>query len=128
MKLSKILCFLIALDFICIIILCNLDYDAKYTTILESVSDNGKYRLYLIEEKYLIKKNIEINFIYEKDNKLDQTYSHSMKIEVQNKNKISKSDFKINWYEDFLKITYKDSYDKTSREYRIYFEDLEYNE
>lgn len=128
MKLSKILCFLIALDFICIIILCNLDYDAKYTTILESVSDNGKYRLYLIEEKYLIKKNIEVNFIYKKDNKLDQTYSHSMKIEVQNKSKISKSDFKINWYEDFLKITYKDSYDKTSREYRIYFEDLEYNE
>jgi hypothetical protein len=127
MKLSKILCFLIALDFICIIILFNLDNDAKYTTILESVSDNGKYRLYLIEEKYLIKKNIEVNFRY-KDEKLDQTYSHSMKIEVPNKSKISKSDFTINWYEDFLKIIYTDSYDKTSREYRIYFEDLEYNE
>ena len=127
MKLSKILCFLIALDFICIIILFNLDNDARYTTILESVSDNGKYRLYLIEEKYLIKKNIEVNFRY-KDEKLDQTYSHSMKIEVPNKSKISKSDFTINWYEDFLKIIYTDSYDKTSREYRIYFEDLEYNE
>jgi hypothetical protein len=127
MKLSKILCFLIALDFICIIILFNLDNDAKYTTILESVSDNGKYRLSLIEEKYLIKKNIEVNFRY-KDEKLDQTYSHSMKIEVPNKSKISKSDFTINWYEDFLKIIYTDSYDKTSREYRIYFEDLEYNE
>ena len=119
MKLSKILCFLIALDFICIIILFNLDNDAKYTTILESVSDNGKYRLSLIEEKYLIKKNIEVNFRY-KDEKLDQTYSHSMKIEVPNKSKISKSDFTINWYEDFLKIIYT--------EYRIYFEDLEYNE
>ena len=127
MKLSKILCFLIALDFICIIILFNLDNDAKYTTILESVSDNGKYRLSLIEEKYLIKKNIEVNFRY-KDEKLDQTYSHSMKIEVPNKSKISKSDFTINWYEDFLKIIYTDSYDKTSREYRIYFEDLKYNE
>lgn len=127
MKLSKILCFLIALDFICIIILFNLDNDARYTTILESVSDNGKYRLSLIEEKYLIKKNIEVNFRY-KDEKLDQTYSHSMKIEVPNKSKISKSDFTINWYEDFLKIIYTDSYDKTSREYRIYFEDLEYNE
>ena len=127
MKLSKILCFLIALDFICIIILFNLDNDAKYTTILESVSDNGKYRLSLIEEKYLIKKNIEVNFRY-KDEKLDQTYSHSMKIEVPNKSKISKSDFTINWYEDFLKIIYTDSYDKISREYRIYFEDLEYNE
>ena len=127
MKLSKILCFLIALDFICIIILFNLDNDAKYTTILESVSDNGKYRLSLIEEKYLIKKNIEVNFRY-KDEKLDQTYSHSIKIEVPNKSKISKSDFTINWYEDFLKIIYTDSYDKTSREYRIYFEDLEYNE
>ena len=127
MKLSKILCFLIALDFICIIILFNLDNDARYTTILESVSDNGKYRLSLIEEKYLIKKNIEVNFRYT-DEKLDQTYSHSMKIEVPNKSKISKSDFTINWYEDFLKIIYTDSYDKTSREYRIYFEDLEYNE
>lgn len=127
MKLSKILCFLIALDFICIIILFNLDNDAKYTTILEVVSDNGKYRLSLIEEKYLIKKNIEVNFRY-KDEKLDQTYSHSMKIEVPNKSKISKSDFTINWYEDFLKIIYTDSYDKTSREYRIYFEDLKYNE
>lgn len=127
MKLSKILCFLIALDFICIIILFNLDNDAKYTTILESVSDDGKYRLSLIEEKYLIKKNIEVNFRY-KDEKLDQTYSHSMKIEVPNKSKISKSDFTINWYEDFLKIIYTDSYDKTSREYRIYFEDLECNE
>jgi hypothetical protein len=127
MKLSKILCFLIALDFICIIILFNLDNDARYTTILEVVSDNGKYRLSLIEEKYLIKKNIEVNFRY-KDEKLDQTYSHSMKIEVPNKSKISKSDFTINWYEDFLKIIYTDSYDKTSREYRIYFEDLEYNE
>lgn len=127
MKLSKILCFLIALDFICIIILFNLDNDARYTTILESVSDNGKYRLSLIEEKYLIKKNIEVNFRY-KDEKLDQTYSHSMKIEVPNKSKISKSDFTINWYEDFLKIIYTDSYDKISREYRIYFEDLEYNE
>ena len=127
MKLSKILCFLIVLDFICIIILFNLDNDAKYTTILEVVSDNGKYRLSLIEEKYLIKKNIEVNFRY-KDEKLDQTYLQYMKIEVPNKSKISKSDFTINWYEDFLKIIYTDSYDKTLREYRIYFEDLEYNE
>lgn len=127
MKLSKILCFLIVLDFISIIILFNLDNDAKYTTILESVSDNGKYRLSLIEEKYLIKKNIEVNFRY-KDEKLDQTYLQYMKIEVPNKSKISKSNFTINWYENFLKIIYTDSYDKTSREYRIYFEDLEYNE
>ena len=127
MKLSKILCFLIVLDFISIIILFNLDNDAKYTTILVSVSDNGKYRLCFIEEKYLIKKNIEVNFRY-KDEKLDQTYLQYMKIEVPNKSKISKSNFTINWYENFLKIIYTDSYDKTSREYRIYFEDLEYNE
>lgn len=128
MKLAKILSFLIILDFIFIIVLCNIDNSAKSNNILDELSNNGKYKLSLTEKQYLTSKNIEVNFWYKKDKGWGGTSPYYMKIECHNKSNISKSNFKINWYDDFLKITYKDSYDNTSRNYRIYFKDLEGND
>lgn len=56
MKWSKTLSFLIILEFIFIIILCNIDDTPKYKNILENLSDTGKYKLYLTEEQYFMSK------------------------------------------------------------------------
>ncbi len=56
MKWSKTLSFLIILEFIFIIILCNTDDTPKYKNILEILSNNGKYKLYLTEEQYFMSK------------------------------------------------------------------------
>lgn len=52
MKWSKTLSFLIILEFIFIIILCNTDDTPKYKNILENLSDTGKYKLYLTDRIY----------------------------------------------------------------------------
>ena len=51
-----------------------------------------------------------------------------MSFECNKKSKISKSDFTIDWYDEFVKLTYKDSFDKTTQTYRIYFKDVEEND
>ena len=48
-----------------------------------------------------------------------------MRIDCNNKIKISKSYFTINWSDKFLKIRDKDSYSNEIKHYRIYYEDLE---
>ena len=51
-----------------------------------------------------------------------------MSFACNKKSKPSKSDFTIDWYDEFVKLTYKDSFDKTTQTYRIYFKDVEEND
>jgi hypothetical protein len=123
MKLTKILLLLIVFEVITGIYVFNIDTDKHYNKMFEEISKNNKYKISLTEVNYMEYKGVKVYYAFEKDRKW--TYLEYMSFECNKKSKLSKSDFTIDWYDEFVKLTYKDSFDKTTQTYRIYFKDVE---
>ena len=127
MKLTKILLLLIVFEVIAGIYVFNMDTDKHYNDIFEETSKDNKYKISLTEVNYMEYKGVTVYYAFiKKDGKWD--YLEYMSFECNKKSKISKSDFTIDWYDEFVKLTYKDSFDKTTQTYRIYFKDVEEND
>ena len=126
MKLTKILLLIIVFEVIAGIYVFNMDTDKHYNGRLEETSKDNKYKISLTEVNYMEYKGVTVYYAFKKDGKWD--YLEYMIFECNKKSKISKSDFTIDWYDEFVKLTYKDSFDKTTQTYRIYFKDVEEND
>ena len=126
MKLAKILLLLIVFEIIAGIYVFNIDTDKHYNDIFEETSKDNKYKISLTEVNYMEYKGVKVYYAFKKDGKW--TYLEYMSFECNKKSKLSKSDFAIDWYDKFVKLTYKDSFDKTTQTYRIYFKDVEDND
>ncbi len=123
MKLTKILLLLIVFEIIAGIYVFNIDTDKHYNKMFEETSKDNKYKISLTEVNYMEYKGVKVYYAFKKDGKW--TYLEYMSFECNKKSKLSKSDFTIDWYDKFVKLTYKDSFDKTTQTYRIYFKDVE---
>ena len=126
MKLTKILLLIIVFEVIAGIYVFNMDIDKHYNDIFEETSKDNKYKISLTEVNYMEYKGVTVYYAFKKDEKW--SYIEYMSFECNKKSKISKSDFTIDWYDEFVKLTYKDSFDKTTQTYRIYFKDVEEND
>ena len=126
MKLTKILLLIIVFEVIAGIYVFNMDTDKHYNDIFEETSKDNKYKISLTEVNYMEYKGVKVYYAFKKDGKWN--YIKYMNFECNKKSKISKSDFRIDWYDEFVKLTYKDSFDKTTQTYRIYFKDVEDND
>ena len=127
MKLTKILLLLIVFEVIAGIYVFNIDTDKHYNGIFEETSYDNKHEISFSEISHKDFKKIIVYYAFiKKDGKWD--YLEYMIFECNKKSKISKSDFTIDWYDEFVKLTYKDSFDKTTQTYRIYFKDVEEND
>ena len=126
MKLTKILLLIIVFEVIAGIYVFNIDTDKHYNDIFEETSKDNKYKISLTEVNYMEYKGVKVYYAFKKDEKW--SYIEYMSFECNKKSKISKSDFTIDWYDEFVKLTYKDSFDKTTQTYRIYFKDVEEND
>ena len=126
MKLTKILLLIIVFEVIAGIYVFNMDTDKHYNDIFEETSKDNKYKISLTEVNYMEYKGVKVYYAFKKDEKW--SYIEYMSFECNKKSKISKSDFTIDWYDEFVKLTYKDSFDKTTQTYRIYFKDVEEND
>ena len=126
MKLAKVLLLIIVFEIIAGIYVFNMDTDKHYNGILEETSKDNKYKISLTEVNYMEYKGVKVYYAFKKDEKW--SYIEYMSFECNKKSKISKSDFTIDWYDEFVKLTYKDSFDKTTQTYRIYFKDVEDND
>ena len=126
MKLTKILLLIIVFEVIAGIYVFNMDTDKHYNDIFEETSKDNKYKISLTEVNYMEYKGVKVYYAFKKDEKW--SYIEYMSFECNKKSKISKSDFRIDWYDEFVKLTYKDSFDKTTQTYRIYFKDVEEND
>ena len=126
MKLTKILLLLIVFEIIAGIYVFNIDTDKHYNKMFEEISKDNKYKISLTEVNYMEYKGVKVYYAFKKDGKW--TYLEYMSFECNKKSKLSKSDFTIDWYDEFVKLTYKDSFDKTTQTYRIYFKDVEDND
>lgn len=124
MKLTKILLLIIVFEIIAGIYVFNMDTDEYYNYIFKEDSYDNKHEIKLSEISHKDYKKIRVNFHFiKKDGKW--AYLEYMSFECNKKSKPSKSDFTIDWYDKFVKLTYKDSFDKTTQTYRIYFKDVE---
>lgn len=126
MKLTKILLLIIVFEVIAGIYVFNMDTDKHYNDIFEETSYDNKHKISLTEVNYMEYKGVKVYYAFKKDEKW--SYIEYMSFECNKKSKISKSDFTIDWYDEFVKLTYKDSFDKTTQTYRIYFKDVEEND
>ena len=126
MKLTKILLLIIVFEVIAGIYVFNMDTDKHYNDIFEETSKDNKYKISLTEVNYMEYKGVKVYYAFKKDEKW--SYIEYMSFECNKKSKLSKSDFTIDWYDEFVKLTYKDSFDKTTQTYRIYFKDVEEND
>ena len=126
MKLTKISLLIIVFEIIAGIYVFNIDTDIHYNSILEETSKDNKYKISLTEVNYMEYKGVKVYYAFKKDGKW--TYLEYMSFACNKKSKPSKSDFTIDWYDEFVKLTYKDSFDKTTQTYRIYFKDVEDND
>ena len=126
MKLTKILLLLIVFEIIAGIYVFNIDTDKHYNKMFEEISKDNKYKISLTEVNYMEYKGVKVYYAFKKDGKW--AYLEYMSFECNKKSKLSKSDFTIDWYDEFVKLTYKDSFDKTTQTYRIYFKDVEDND
>ena len=126
MNLTKILLLIIVFEVIAGIYVFNIDTDKHYNDIFEETSKDNKYKISLTEVNYMEYKGVKVYYAFKKDEKW--SYIEYMSFECNKKSKISKSDFTIDWYDEFVKLTYKDSFDKTTQTYRIYFKDVEEND
>ena len=126
MKLTKILLLIIVFEVIAGIYVFNMDTDKHYNDIFEETSYDNKHKISLTEVNYMEYKGVKVYYAFKKDGKW--TYLEYMSFECNKKSKLSKSDFTIDWYDKFVKLTYKDSFDKTTQTYRIYFKDVEEND
>ena len=124
MKLTKILLLIIVFEIIAGIYVFNMDTDKHYNDILEERFYDNKYRIDLTEVSHKDFKKIVVYFYFtKKDGKW--TYLEYMSFDCNKKSKVSKSDFKIDWHDEYVKFSYTDSLDKTTQTYRIYFKDVE---
>ena len=126
MKLTKIFLLIIVFEIIAGIYVFNIDTDKHYNKMFEEISKDNKYKISLTEVNYMEYKGVKVYYAFKKDGKW--AYLEYMSFECNKKSKLSKSDFTIDWYDEFVKLTYKDSFDKTTQTYRIYFKDVEDND
>ena len=123
MKLTKILLLIIVFEVIAGIYVFNMDTDKHYNDIFEETSKDNKYKISLTEVNYMEYKGVKVYYAFKKDEKW--SYIEYMSFGCNKKNKVSKSDFTIDWHDEFVKFSYTDSLDKTTQTYRIYFKDVE---
>ena len=123
MKLTKISLLIIVFEIIAGIYVFNMDTDIHYNGILEETSKDNKYKISFSEISHKDFKKIIVYFYLKKNGKW--TYLEYMSFVCNKKSKVSKSDFTINWHDEYVKFSYTDSLDKTTQTYRIYFKDVE---
>ena len=123
MKLTKISLLIIVFEIIAGIYVFNIDTDIHYNSILEETSKDNKYKISFSEISHKDFKKIIVYFYLKKNGKW--TYLEYMSFVCNKKSKVSKSDFTINWHDEYVKFSYTDSLDKTTQTYRIYFKDVE---
>ena len=123
MKLTKILLLIIVFEVIAGIYVFNMDTDKHYNGILEETSKDNKYKISFSEVSHKDFKKIIVYFYLKKNGKW--TYLEYMSFGCNKKSKVSKSDFTIDWHDEYVKFSYTDSLDKTTQTYRIYFKDVE---
>jgi len=123
MKLTKILLLLIVFEVIAGIYVFNIDTDKHYNGIFEETSYDNKHEISFSEISHKDFKKIIVYFYLKKNGKW--TYLEYMSFVCNKKSKVSKSDFTINWHDEYVKFSYTDSLDKTIQTYRIYFKDVE---
>ena len=124
MKLAKVLLLIIIFEIIAFIFVINIDRDKYYNDIFKEASYDNKYKISFSEVSHKDFKKIKVYFNFIKKDG-EWIYPEYMSFACNKKSKPSKSDFTIDWYDEFVKLTYKDSFDKTTQTYRIYFKDVE---
>ena len=126
MKLTKILLLLIVFEVIAGIYVFNIDTDKHYNGIFEETSYDNKHEISFSEISHKDFKKIIVYYAFiKKDGKWD--YLEYMSFGCNKKSKVSKSDFTIDWHDEYVKFSYTDSLDKTTQTYRIYFKDVKYS-
>ena len=124
MKLTKILLLIIVFEVIAGIYVFNIDTDKHYNGIFEETSYDNKHEISFSEISHKDFKKIIVYYAFiKKDGKWD--YLEYMSFGCNKKSEVSKSDFKIDWRDEYVKLSYTDSIDKTTQTYRIYFKDVE---
>ena len=126
MKLTKILLLIIVFEIIAFVYVINIDRNKYYDDIFEEASYDNKYKISFSEISHKDFKKIKVNFHFIKRDG-NREYLEYMSFDCNKKSKLSKSDFKIDWHDEYVKFSYTDSLDKTSKTYRIYFKDVEDN-
>ena len=126
MKLTKILLLLIVFEVIAGIYVFNIDTDKHYNDIFEETSYDNKHEISFSEVSHKDFKKIIVYFHFIK-NDGKWTYLEYMSFGCNKKSKVSKSDFTIDWHDEYVKFSYTDSLDKTTQTYRIYFKDVKYS-
>ena len=124
MKLTKILLLLIVFEIIALIFVINIDPNEHYNSIFRETSYDNKHEISFSEVSHKDFKKIKVNFHFIKRDG-NREYLEYMSFDCNKKSKVSKSDFKIDWHDEYVKFSYTDSLDKTSKTYRIYFKDVE---
>ena len=124
MKLAKVLLLLIILEIIAFVYVINIDRNKYYDDIFEEASCDNKYKISFSEISHKDFKKIKVNFHFIKRDG-NREYLEYMSFDCNKKSKVSKSDFKIDWHDKYVKFSYTDSLDKTTQTYRIYFKDVE---
>ena len=90
------------------------------------IASPGREEISFSEVSHKDFKKIIVYYAFiKKDGKWD--YLEYMSFGCNKKSEVSKSDFKIDWHDEFVKFSYTDSLDKTTQTYRIYFKDVEYS-
>ena len=123
MKLTKILLLLIVFEIIALIFVINIDPNEHYNSIFRETSYDNKHEISFSEVIHKDFKKIKVNFHFIK-NDGKWTYLEYMSFDCNKKSKLSKSDFKIDWHDEYVKFSYIDSLDKTTQTYRIYFKEV----
>ena len=124
MKLAKVLLLLIILEIIAFVYVINIDRNKYYDDIFEEASYDNKHKISFSKISHKDFKKIKVNFHFIKRDG-NREYLEYMSFDCNKKSKVSKSDFKIDWHDKYVKFSYTDSLDKTTQTYRIYFKDLE---
>ena len=124
MKLTKILLLLIVFEIIAFVYVINIDRNKYYDDIFEEASYDNRYEISFSEISHKDFKKIKVNFHFIKRDG-NREYLEYMSFDCNKKSKVSKSDFKIDWHDEYVKFSYTDSLDKTTQTYRIYFKDVE---
>jgi len=123
MKLAKVLLLLIVFEIIALIFVINIDPNEHYNSIFRETSYDNKHEISFSEVSHKDFKKIKVNFHFIK-NDGKWTYLEYMSFDCNKKSKLSKSDFKIDWHDEYVKFSYTDNLDKTTQTYRIYFKDV----
>ena len=124
MKLAKVLLLIIVFEIIAGIYVFNMDTDEYYNYIFKEASYDNKHKISFSEISHKDFKKIKVYFNFIKKDG-EWIYPEYMSFDCNKKSKLSKSDFKIDWHDEYVKFSYTDNLDKTTQTYRIYFKDVE---